>query len=216
MSTDAAVASHAVRISRKQLLSILGLVPLGVYVFLHLWTNLESLNGELAFNTAVLRSRNHPAFILLEIFGLGLPLLVHTVLGLMEIGRARPNNVVYSTFDNLKFVLQRASAIGLLLFIGAHVYKARIAPDLVVNGHESWQGMHNGLSEPITLTVYVLGMLAVSYHLANGMQTASMRLGVVMTPAGQRRMQWVSGTLFVILLAMSGAAIYGFQPTLGE
>src|SRR5262245_14420578 len=173
-ATASTVANRVVRITGKQVLTLFGLVPLGVYVFLHLWTNLYSLAGAEAFNAAVDRSRANPAFLFLEIFGLGVPLVVHTVLGLAEIRRGRPNNVRYGFLDNLRYLLQRVSAIGLALFIGAHVYKARLAPDpsLMVNGHESFAGMHEGLSEPITMAVYVLGLLGIAYHLANGLQTA--------------------------------------------
>jgi succinate dehydrogenase / fumarate reductase cytochrome b subunit len=219
MSTAAAHSSLSARIvhvTRKQVLTLFGLVPLGVYVVLHLWTNLYSLAGAEAFNKASEGSRANPAFLFLEIFGLGLPLLAHTVIGLMEIRRGRPNNLRYGFLDNLRYLLQRASAIGLLLFIGAHVWRARLAPALE-GRHEDFAGMHEALSEPITLIVYALGMLGVSYHLANGLQTAATRTGLVVSEAGRRRMTWLAGTVMVLLLAMSGLAITGFlldQPLL--
>src|SRR5215510_14868955 len=113
MSTaTASVASRVVRITGKQVLTLFGLVPLGVYVFLHLWTNLYSLAGADAFNAAVDRSRANPAFLVLEVFGLGVPLVVHMWLGFAEILRGRPNNVRYSSLDNLRYLLQRISALG--------------------------------------------------------------------------------------------------------
>src|SRR4051794_33487685 len=129
MSTaaTATTASRIVQVTRKQLLTLFGIVPLGVYVFLHLWTNLYSLAGAKAFNDAVERSRANPAFLFLEVFGLGVPLLAHTVIGFAEIRRGRPNNVRYGFLDNLRYLLQRVSAIGLALFLGAHIYKARLA-----------------------------------------------------------------------------------------
>jgi succinate dehydrogenase / fumarate reductase cytochrome b subunit len=212
MST-AAASARPVGLTRKQVLSLFGIVPLGVYVVLHLWTNLTSLQGARAFNLAVTNSRNHPAFLFLEIFGLGIPLVAHTIIGLIETRRMRPNNARYGFFNNLEYLLQRLSALGLVLFIGAHVWKARLFPEeLTPDGHESWMGMHNGLSEPITFIVYVLGMLGISYHLANGVRTAAMRWGLAVSPRGQARAQMVSAGVFVLLLVMSSAAIYGFQP----
>src|SRR5438128_643412 len=135
MST-AAVARHTIGLTRKQVLSLFGIAPLGIYVVLHLWTNLTSLRGAKPFDLAVTESRNHPAFLFLEIFGLGIPLLAHTVLGLRELARMRPNNVKYPFFGNLEYVLQRIAAVGVLLFIGAHVYKARLFPEeLTADGH---------------------------------------------------------------------------------
>ena len=206
-------ASRIVHVTRKQLLTLFGIVPLGVYVFLHLGTNLYSLAGAEAFNAAVDRSRANPAFLVLEIVGLAIPLLAHTVIGFMEMAKSRPNNVRYGFLDNLRYLLQRVSAIGLALFVVAHVVKARLFPEqqFLVNGHESFAGMHEAFSEPITLSVYVLGMLGVSYHLANGLQTAATRTGLVISEAGRRRMTWVAGFVMVLLLAMSGLAIAGFM-----
>lgn len=224
MSTSATPvsAAPAARISRKQILSLFGFVPLGVYVVLHLWTNLYSWGGPAVFDAQLERTRSHPAFLFLEVFGLGLPILVHTVLGLVEIVRSRPNNVRYGYFDNLKYLLQRISAIGLALFIGAHVWLARIRPsvspdEFAVNGHETWNGMHHAFNEiefglPITLIVYVLGLLGVSYHLANGVYTFGIRWGLALSPSGRKRLQAVSAVLFVVLLGMSYGALLGFQP----
>lgn len=225
MTTAAANPASAVRISRKQILSLIGLFPLSVYVVAHLWTNMYSVLGPKAFDDRLEASRTQPAFLLLEIFGLALPIVAHTISGLIEITHARPNNVAYNFFDNLKYVLMRASALGVLLFLGAHVVKARILPAMnqcegvdckvLASGAttESWLGMQHAFSEePITLVVYALGCLGISFHLANGYYTAAMRWGLVVSDAGRRRMTYVSAGILVVLVGMSAIAILGFQP----
>lgn len=193
-------------------MSLLGIVPLGVYVVLHLWTNVSSLGGPAAWDAALAASRSHPGFLLLEIL-LGLALLIHTVVGLQLLRRWRPNNLQVRTFSNLKFFLQRLAGLGVGLFVVAHVIKARILPALSPAGKESWHGMREALSEPVTLTVYILGLLGVSYHLANGLWTALITWGVTVSERAQRRSQWVAAALFVLLLILSGLSIYGFlQP----
>jgi succinate dehydrogenase / fumarate reductase cytochrome b subunit len=198
-------------ITQKQLMSILGVAPLGVYVVAHLWTNLYSLGGPEAFDAALKASRAHPAFLLLELLGLGLPILVHARIGLSLIRNARPNNVRYGTLRNLKYTLQRLSGLGVLLFLGAHVAKARILPAMA-GVTETWQGMHEALSEPITFGVYVLGLLGVSFHLANGLWGSALTFGVTVSPSAQTRMERASIAFFVVLLGMSALAVYGFRP----
>ncbi len=205
------VAARARAISSKQVMSILGLVPLGAYVVAHLWTNMYSLGGPEAFDRRLAESRSSPAFILLEVFGLGLPIVAHAWLGLQILLRMRPNNVNYPALRNLKYLLQRVSAVGVLLFLAAHVIKARIMPAMA-HTTESWQGMHEALSEMPTFTVYLLGLLGVSYHLANGVWGSALTLGLTVTPEGQRRMEWFSGLFFGVLVLMSGLALYGFRP----
>lgn len=213
-SNSAVAADSAARVNRKQILSLFGLVPLALYVVLHLWTNMKSLESPEVFDAALFANHNSPFFLFLEVFGLGVPLLAHTWLGLFEIARARPNNAAYPLFNNLKFLLQRISAVGVLLFLGAHVVKARLQPAIAcINPPrcaETWAGMHEAFHEPLTLTVYVLGLLGISYHLANGLYTASMRWGVVVSDAGRRRALMLSAVCFVVLLVMSFSSLWGF------
>jgi succinate dehydrogenase / fumarate reductase cytochrome b subunit len=205
------IATRRRGLTQKQVMSLLGVVPLGVYVVAHLWTNLYALGGAEPFDAALKSSRAHPAFLLLEIFGLGVPILIHAGIGLQLMRKARPNNARYGTLRNLKFSLQRLSALGVLLFIAAHVAKARVQPAMA-GTTETWQGMHAALSEPATLAVYVLGLLGVSFHLANGLWGTALTLGVTVSPAAQRWMERVSIAVFLGLLTMSALAIVGFRP----
>ena len=115
----------------------------------------------------------------------------------------------YGFYANLKYLLQRLSAVGLLLFLGAHLWRALLHPRLFDGHAEAFvdiaQEMH--VNRP-TLVVYVLGTLAVAYHLANGAQSFCMGWGVVSTQRGLRRLEGAALTLFVLLLVMSWGAIY--------
>ncbi len=199
----------------KRSMSALGMVPLSVYVVLHLWTNLSSLGGPAAFDLALRQSRHHPAFLALEVL-LGLAILVHTVFGVLLMFRWRPNRLSVEYFRNFKFLLQRLAGIGVGLFLLAHVVKARILPAMSPQGIESWLGMREAFSEPITLLVYVLGMLGISFHLANGLWTALITWGFTVTPSSQRISQAVSMVFFAALLLMAGLSIYGFLQPMGS
>ena len=204
-------ASRARGLTEKQVLSLLGLVPLSVYVIAHMWTNLYSLAGADAFDARLVESRQSPAFLVLEIFGLGFPILIHAWLGLKVIFKMRPNNGEYHRLSNLRYLLQRVSALGVLLFLGAHVVKARILP-ATMGTHENWRGMHEALSEPLTFAVYALGLTGVAYHLANGLWGAGLTWGLTVSPRAQKRMETFSMLFFLLLMAMSAMALYGFQP----
>lgn len=196
----------------KRLMSFLGVVPLGIYVVLHLWTNLSSLGGPDAFNASLIESRRHPAFVALELL-LGAAILVHVVFGVQQMLRWRINNLAARYFRNFKFFLQRLSGIGVGLFLVAHVVKARILPAMTPMGRETWQGMREALHEPITLTVYILGLIGISYHLAEGLWTFLITWGFTVTPAAQRRSEYLAVAFMLALLCMSGLSIYGFlQP----
>jgi succinate dehydrogenase / fumarate reductase cytochrome b subunit len=193
---------------RARLASALGIFPLGVWTVLHLWNNLSAFQGKDAWESAVTEYPHPFAQALAGILVL-LPIAIHAVWGIGRLASSRPNNVRYGSYANLKYLLQRLSAVGLLLFLGAHLWRALLHPRLVDGHAEAFvdiaQEMH--VNRP-TLVVYVLGTLAVAYHLANGAQSFCMGWGVVSTQRGLRRLEGAALTLFVLLLVMSWGAIY--------
>ena len=193
---------------RARLASALGIFPLGVWTVLHLWNNLSAFQGKEAWESAVTEYPHPFAQALAGVLVL-LPIAIHAVWGVGRLASSRPNNLRYGSYANLKYVLQRLSALGLLLFLGAHLWRALLHPRLVDGHAEAFvdiaQEMH--VNRP-TLVVYVLGTLAVAYHLANGAQSFCMGWGIVSTQRGLRRLEGAALTLFVLLLVMSWGAIY--------
>jgi succinate dehydrogenase / fumarate reductase cytochrome b subunit len=193
---------------RARLASALGIFPLGVWTVLHLWNNLSAFQGKEAWESAVTEYPHPFAQAVAGVLVL-LPIAIHAVWGVGRLASSRPNNVRYGFYANLKYLLQRLSALGLLLFLGAHLWRALLHPRLVDGHAEAFvdiaQEMH--VNRP-TLVVYVLGTLAVAYHLANGAQSFCMGWGIVSTQRGLRRLEGVALTLFVLLLVMSWGAIY--------
>ncbi len=193
---------------RSRVASLLAVVPLGVWVCIHLWNNLAAFQGADAWQAAVTEYPHPLAQVITGILVL-LPLAIHIVWGLGRLLTTRPNNLRYPLYGNLKYLLQRLSALGVLFFVGAHMWLAFLRPRLK-DGHaepfaDIAQEMH--FHTP-TLVVYVLGTLGVSYHLANGLQTVCMGWGFVSTQRGLRRLDRYALGAFLVLLAMSWGAIY--------
>jgi succinate dehydrogenase / fumarate reductase cytochrome b subunit len=70
--------------------------------------------------------------------------------------------------------------------------------------------MVEGFHEPLTLFVYILGVLGVAYHLANGVWQFSIGWGIATTERGMKRVQVLSYVLFIALLVMGYGAMWGF------
>ena len=124
--------------------------------------------------------------------------------------RGEPNVVREPKFRNWKYLLQRVSAIGVLLFVPAHVYKTKIEPwsqGFTIN----FAHMHEGLSEPLTFAVYALAMLGVAFHLANGLWLAGITWGVWVGPKAQRRGEILSIVFGVALLALAFVSIFALR-----
>ncbi len=193
---------------RARLASVLAFLPLGVWTFFHLWNNLSAFQGPEAWQRNVTEYSSPFAQAITGVIVL-LPLAIHTVWGIGRLATSRPNNLRYRHYANFKYLLQRITAAGVLLFLGAHLWLAMIKPRATEGHAEAFadiaQMMH--FHRP-TLVVYLLGTLGVSYHLANGLQAACMSWGVVSSQRGLRRLEWVAMATFALLLAMSWGVIY--------
>lgn len=211
MSTATAEAATSTKSSsffRSRLGSLLAVVPLGVWTVLHLWNNLAAFRGPRAWQSAV-TEYSHPISELVTGFVVLTPLLIHTFWGLGRMIASRPNYPRYAYYANFKYVLQRLAALGVLAFLGAHLWLAMLEPRLVKGRPEPFSDISREMHHHIpTLIVYVLGTLGVSYHLANGLHTFAMGWGLVSSRRGLRRLEGAALVTFFVLLAMSWGAIF--------
>ncbi|NUQ74646.1 MAG: succinate dehydrogenase [Polyangiaceae bacterium] len=192
-----------------RLASVLAIAPLGVWTVDHVYDNLAVFRGAREWEQAV-TGHSHPIALAVTSFVVLAPLFLHTVWGLGRVLSSKPNNGRYATFANLKYLLQRLSAVGVMLFLGAHVWLAFLRPRFVLGHAETFADIsremhHHGP----TLIVYLLGTLGVAYHLANGIYGFAMGWGLVASRASLKKIERASLVFFVLLLAMCWGAIYG-------
>ncbi|QSQ10901.1 succinate dehydrogenase [Myxococcus landrumensis] len=211
MSTQAATAdavSNKTPLLKSRLGSFLAVVPLSIWVVNHLWNNLSAFDGAAAWQQSVTTYSNPYSQVLTFVIVI-LPLLFHTGWGIVRLFSFKPNNGRYNNYGNLKYLLQRVSALGVLAFLGAHIWLAFLRPRLLLGHPELFsdiaQQMH--FHTP-TLAVYLLGTLGTAYHLANGLQGFAMGWGLLGTERSMRRFEPVALALFALLTAMSWGVIY--------
>jgi succinate dehydrogenase / fumarate reductase, cytochrome b subunit len=193
---------------RARLGSVLAVVPLGVWTFVHIWRNLSAFQGPEAWQAAVTQYA-HPVAEAITAIVVLLPLALHSIWGIGRLAASRPNNLAYRFYGNLKYLLQRLSAVGVLLFLGAHLWLAMLRPRLVTGHAEPFADLaHEMHYHWPTLATYVLGTLGVSYHLANGAQTFCMSWGIVSSRGALQRLDRFAIALFALLLAMAWGVLY--------
>jgi len=127
---------------------------------------------------------------------------------MVRLGKTRTSTV--RNFSNLRYWLQRASAVGLLAFLGAHLWLAWIQPRFVLGRPEPFADIAREMRHHTpTLLVYVLGILAISYHLANGLWSfATMGWGIAVSKSAQAWFERLALVVFFVLLAVGWASIY--------
>ncbi|HUJ26935.1 MAG TPA: succinate dehydrogenase [Myxococcales bacterium] len=209
---DRSVPPEAREIAREFILARLGslfaFAPLGVWVLMHLWHQLAAWQSPAAWQEAVEGHVNGATTVLVFVVVLG-PLVWHTVWGITRMLKSSPA-VANRGFSNLRYVLQRLSAIGLLGFLGAHLYLAWFEPRFMHGGPEPFSDIAREMHFHMpTLVVYILGVLAIAYHLANGLWSfLSMGWGVTVSKSSMAWTERVALAFFVVLLAIGWAAVY--------
>ncbi len=201
-------AAHDRSFIRARLGSFLAFFPLAIWSTGHLWNNLAAFQGGEKWSAAV-TEYPHPAAQVATGVVVLVPLALHTAWGVKRLASARPNNLRYGFFANLKYALQRLSAIGLALFLGAHLWLAMLHPRLTTGRPEPFADIAREMHfHAPTLIVYLLGTLGLAYHLANGLHTFTMGWGLVASRRALRKLDGLVVLVFLVLLAMGWGAIY--------
>lgn len=192
----------------RRLHSLLGVIPVGLFLVQHLVINHFATRGEEAFNNAAGFVEGLPFLIVLEFVVIYIPLLFHAILGIYIAFTARNNAVRLSYFRNWMFTLQRVTGIILLAFIAWHVYETRIQAAL---GQEvNFQMMEDILTNPFMMAFYMLGIISATFHLSNGLWSFLVRWGITQSPKSQRVSTWVMGIVFILLSIVGVRAALAF------
>jgi succinate dehydrogenase / fumarate reductase, cytochrome b subunit len=192
----------------RKLHSLLGVIPLGIFLLQHLFVNHYILYSPESFNTAAEFMENLPMRYFLEAFFIFIPLLYHGIYGLYIAFIAKNNPLNYGYFRNLMFVMQRISGVILIIFIAWHVWETRVAA--AFGAEVNAQMMVDILSNPWMVLFYVIGVTAAAFHFANGMWSFCVTWGITVGPKAQRISTYVWGVLFVILAIGANLIVFAF------
>ncbi|MBO9607624.1 MAG: succinate dehydrogenase [Paenibacillaceae bacterium] len=199
----------ATRFALMRLHSLAGVVPLGLFLLEHLYTNAVAMFGEAAYNRQIGRLQSLPFLGAAEIVFIALPLLYHAVYGIYIASIARNNATRYSYRNNWLFVLQRASGIVTLLFVLAHLWAIRLAA-LFYGTTVDYQHVQQHVSQPLVLVLYAIGSIGATFHFTNGMAAALVTWGITVGPRSQELAARIGLGLFAALSCMWIAVLLAF------
>jgi succinate dehydrogenase / fumarate reductase cytochrome b subunit len=201
----------------RRLHSLSGLVPIGVFVVIHLLTNSTILLGGEEFQRSV--DRIHalgPLLFPVEVAFIFLPLAFHAVVGIAIWMTSSPNASDYRYGANIRYTLQRVTGGIALLFILYHVWEMHWFGDWAYGGKfEVEQAATSAAGaiqrSPWIAPFYAIGVVATVYHLANGIWTALITWGITIRPRSQQISGYVCATFGVILSLVGLGALTGFK-----
>ncbi|MFP4144233.1 MAG: succinate dehydrogenase [Phycisphaeraceae bacterium] len=220
----------------RRLHSLSGIIPVGVFVCFHLFTNFQLtpllFGQESTFQHEVNFIHDLPALLVLEVFGIWLPLAFHGLLGLVYTFSGRPNATTYTWADNWRYTFQRISGLIAFIFIFLHVATLRWRWD-IFGWYTPFYGevyLPDGSTVELAtattavalqsawwvLALYVVGVFSTVFHFANGLWTAAITWGFTLSVRGQKQWGYVCGAVGIALAVFSAGAIGGamrYTPT---
>jgi succinate dehydrogenase / fumarate reductase cytochrome b subunit len=197
-----------------------GIVPLGIFLLEHFYTNSKALTGAHDFNNAVKDLQSIPYIIFVEICGIFIPLAYHAVYGLVITVEARPNNLNYPYPRNWFYLIQRITGVILFFFITFHVLNFRFGmiPGLnsVSVAHSPEKAFDIVAREfnmlPI-FVIYMIGITATVWHFANGIWLFMVDWGITIGERAQRLTGYACIAFGVALLLVGiNAAVAFIRP----
>jgi len=221
----------------RRLHSLSGILPVGVFVIMHLFTNAQILWGQSqkhnpegmsVFQHEVDFIHSIPALLFVEIALWG-SIAFHAGLGIIYTFGGKSNTTHYSYMDNWRYTLQRISGMVALVFIFLHIATLRWRWNII----GIWDtpffarfdlesgSTHEGtpMSLPLTayalqyswvvVAFYVVGVLSVVYHWSNGLWTSAITWGLTISTGAQKRWGYACAGLGIALTAFMTAAIVG-------
>lgn len=193
----------------RRLHSLLGLIPVGLFVTMHLFINFSATNGAESFNKASETMESLPFLPILEWVVIYIPLMFHAFYGVYIAFTAKSNLKRFGTTRNWFFMLQRLTGIFLVVFVAWHIWQTRLQK-AIADAEVNYDMMADIVSNPAMLAFYIVGILAATFHLANGIWSFLVSWGITQSPKSQKVATWVTMIFFVLLSVVGVMAILAF------
>ena len=175
--------------------SLLGLVPIGLFLIFHMVLNLSARGGPEMYDKVIGTMRSFPGIIVVELVVIFIPIFLHAIYGLWVVFTGQSNVLNYKYARNWYYLIQRISGVYTFIFIIAHVCLLRF-------GDASFASIHQFISNPAGLIFYALGVLFAIFHFANGLWAFAITWGITIGPHSQKVLSYVLVVVFVIMAAV--------------
>ena len=197
----------------RRLHSLTGLL-FGGYIVVHLLVNATIYQGNKpdVFQEQVNKIHSLPFLLAVEWIFIFLPIIYHTIYGIWITFTCQPNMGRYGYVKNWFYFWQRVSAMVIVAFLIFHVLgmKGFFGNALTFDAENATHTVvrHITANWSVAYLIYPLGILASSYHLANGFWTAAITWGLTVSAAAQRRWGLICVGLFVLTFGCGMLALF--------
>ena len=193
----------------RRLHSLSGIVPIGAFLVEHIVSNFETWNGPLAYAKQVVFLNSLPLVRVLEWGLIFIPLSFHALYGVFIALRGRYTVNIYPWASNWAYVWQRITGLIAFAYIIQHVWRQRFAGvSLPEHPGAAFHKVQVELSNPWMLAIYVIAMVATTWHFAYGIWLFAAKWGITPGDRARKRFGYVCGAGGAALCLMGLISIY--------
>lgn len=193
----------------RRIHSLSGVVPIGVFLVLHLFLVVSLLRGDAAFRSAVRATQGTP--FLVELVLIVIPLAYHAIYGIAIAWQDRKSPSVFPTQSMA--MLQRVTGVVAALFLALHIADTSYqkwfhgaAPITFGTMLEARLATTTG-SIPWIALAYMIGIACTCFHFSAGVWSFSVSWKVARTDRARRRLLWTSAFAGVVLFGMAALPV---------
>ncbi len=197
----------------RRLHSLSGIIPVGVFLCIHMSVNASIIAGPNAFQYAVdqIHKLNNLGILkAVEVVFILIPIAFHGLVGLWIWLSSQPNMLRYRYGGNIRYTLQRWAGIVTFGFILVHLWHVHwvIPGGAEFDAHAAAETTRAALAAGWAGPAYFIGVLCAVFHLANGIWGFLIVWGVTIGPRSQVISGYVCALIGVVVGLLGLGALF--------
>jgi len=199
----------------RRLHSLSGIVPIGLFLIEHFVSNAFATKGPGAYSKQVEFLSGFPFVVGLELFGIWLPLLYHSLYGFYIWYRGDSNVAEYPWAGNWMYASQRWTGAVAFFYMVWHTWHLRFhGVHLLTYPGSAFGKVQNELiGHPAAFVFYVAGIVCASWHFSYGLWLFAAKWGITQGPIARRRWGYACVAIAIVFIAVGFATLYSFRAT---
>jgi succinate dehydrogenase / fumarate reductase, cytochrome b subunit len=198
----------------RRLHSLTGIVPIGLFLIEHFVSNAFATKGPGAYSKQVEFLSSFPFVVGLELFGIWLPILFHSLYGFYIWYRGENNVAEYPWTGNWMYSAQRWTGAVAFFYMVWHTYTMRFTGvHLLTYPGSAFGKVQHELFGTWSFLFYVVGIVCASWHFTYGLWLFAAKWGITQGPIARRRWGYVCAIIGVTFIVVGFATLYSFRAT---
>jgi succinate dehydrogenase / fumarate reductase, cytochrome b subunit len=196
----------------RKLQSLTGIIPVGAFLAEHFWSNSFVLVSPGKYDEVSQGLQTLPFRVVIEAAFIWIPILFHAGYGFYIWSKGETNTIAYPWMHNWAYTLQRWTGLVTFVFICWHFYTTR----WLTGGMSNYTTVAKDMSSNTYVVFYIVGVMAASFHLGNGLWNFLCKWGLAATVRSQRAAAYL-GAAVAVTFSLAGLAIvystrFNFHP----